>query len=150
MPLTPDQIAELYAKKAAPANKRTAQGGVTKSSKRPMSRIATQYVTLPPNHLVYYINGPTVECKSYGCRAPAHHRLRGQPLCLLHLTYALVHELNRYSHNGSVKPTEVSPVSSSDDSGDIVAAGGVASASQAGTSVVLANLTSEGDDGGYL
>jgi len=145
MPLTPEQIAALYAKKAnksqkpAPGDGKTAQG-----VRRKLGRIHTHYGKLPKNHLVYPANsdGRSMPCESSGCHCPSHHRLRGQVLCNLHLIFALVHEINLLSHNGAIKTTGVP-----------TATGGVAAPVNEGRiPVVMSNIItgSESDGDSYL
>lgn len=101
MPLTQEEIVRLLNKKAAPASKRASTEGGGKSSRR-LSRIHTQYAKLPPNNLVRYIPGEhSKPCTSYGCGAPTYYMFSGSPLCSMHIVFALVHELNLYSRNGT-------------------------------------------------
>jgi len=150
MGLSTEEIQALYAKKSRPPVKKTAQGvgGVTrktgKQGRAKMSRRVVHWAKLPPNYLVYHIAGPSIACESSGCGAPSYYRVRGQPLCQLHIVFALVHEINLLSNNGSTRPTGVpSP------DGDIVAADSVAVAT-ADIPVVLANIIEESDGDNYL
>lgn len=97
MALTKEEIAVIYSKKRAPAQPRAAQG---LNGKRKLSRKHVHWPTLPPNHLVYYIAGYSIPCDT--CGAPASKRMRGQPICDMHLVFSLVHEVNLLSHNGQV------------------------------------------------
>jgi hypothetical protein len=149
MPLSPDDIAAIYAKKATrarPTDKKPAQG----ARGRKLTRVATQYTKLPFNYLVKHIEGPSKPCESYGCKCPSYHTLRKEPLCQLHLIYALVHEINLLSHNGSVRPDTgvIAGVAARNGAGSLDAA-----SPSVATPVVTANLITEGtdsDDGSYL
>jgi len=139
MGLNAEDIAALYAKKSRPPVKKPAQGvGGGKEKRAKMSRRVVHWAKLPPNKLVYHIVGPSIACESTGCGAPSYYRVRGQPLCQLHIVFALVHEINRLTQTAGVPSPD----------GDIVAADSVVVAT-ADIPVVLANIE-EGNDGDYL
>ena len=117
MPLDAETIRRLTEKRA-PASRKPAQGqgsGGKKGSRKGYMgiRTRTQYPKLIHNDFVKSVQGTeqssTMGCTSFGCGAPSYYLFLDQPLCSIHLTYALVYELQRIKGNptseGSNQPT---------------------------------------------
>jgi hypothetical protein len=152
LPLDAETIRRLTeTKKRAPASKKPAQGsGGKKGSRKGYMgiRVKTQYPKLIPNDYVKSVPGTeqssTMGCTSFGCGAPSYYLFLGQPLCSIHIVYALVHQL-QYGANGATQTSEVSNQSVPPDVRPLTQLDG--------TSLVIINGTDESgedDDDSYL
>lgn len=150
MGLTPEQIQAIYEaklakqlRKAAPANKKSAQGGAILGEKRRrLTRVKTQYSKMPRNRLVRVHEGGSLRCESTGCGCPTHMLYMGGPVCQLHLIHILIHEVNLLSRYGTKSAGLVpdSPVEDSPAETAVIPTGD--------TSPIGAEIVS--DNNGYL
>jgi hypothetical protein len=153
---TIDRLLANKRTKSAPGSKRASTGGGV--VKRKLSRTSTHWAKLPHNSLVYPINEYSLPCTSSGCGAPSNFRMRGSPLCNMHLVFALAHEINLLSHNGENRAIQTSGVSEPSRNGSLV--GESPQSPHNGVDIPLANQlalslksddeSGEDDDNSYL
>jgi hypothetical protein len=105
MPLDAETIRRLTEKKA-PANK-PSTGGEKKRTRRGYMgiRLKTHYPKLIKNDFVKHVPGTetssTMGCTSFGCGAPSYYLFLDQPLCEIHILFALVIELQSRANGTS-------------------------------------------------